>query len=97
MKEHRAGLQPLSRAILPTPGAPGCILRPSGRQNADTRLSHVKRRLSDADYSVDPFNFSRYSDEQRFRYKTGKAGEHKITDAERFQSALGQINGKRLT
>jgi transposase-like protein len=59
--------------------------------------SLLKRGLSGTYVSVEPFHLFRYVDEQAFRFNTRKDGAHKITRAERFDMALSQINGKRLT
>ena len=44
--------------------------------------------------SVEPFHLFRYLDEQAFRYNHREDDEG---DPERFQRALSQIVGKRLT
>lgn len=54
--------------------------------------SLLKRGLNGTYVAVEPFHLDRYVDEQVFRYNN-----RKITDAERFQLALSQIAGKRLT
>ena len=59
--------------------------------------SLLKRGLGGTYVSVEPFHLFRYVDEQAFRYNTRKDGKRKVSDAERFQIAMGQINGKRLT
>jgi hypothetical protein len=46
---------------------------------------------------VEPIHLFRYLDEQSFRFNNRKDGSRKRTDAERFQIAMGQIGGKRLT
>ena len=43
--------------------------------------------------SVEPFHLFRYLDEQTFRYNNPKD----MNDGDRFQLALSQIVGKRLT
>ncbi len=43
--------------------------------------------------SVEPFHLFRYLDEQSFRYNNRK----EMKDADRFNLALSQISGKRLT
>ena len=40
---------------------------------------------------------SGYLDEQVFRYNYRKQGQRKMTDAERFDIALSQVAGRRLT
>jgi transposase-like protein len=54
--------------------------------------SLLKRGISGTYVSVEPFHLFRYLDEQAFRFNNRKA-----TDADRFNMALGQIVGKRLT
>jgi hypothetical protein len=46
---------------------------------------------------VEAFHLFRYVDEQAFRFNNRGNRERKITDADRFQIALSQIAGKRLT
>jgi hypothetical protein len=60
--------------------------------------SLLKRGLNGTYVAVEPFHLFRYVDEQVFRYNTrkGLAGK-KLSDGERFQMALSQISGKRLT
>jgi len=59
--------------------------------------SLLKRGLRGTYVNVEPFHLERYVDEQVFRYNNRKIGEHKITDSERFATALRHIGGKRLT
>jgi ISXO2-like transposase domain len=48
--------------------------------------------------AVEPFHLFRYLDEQVFRYNNRKdATGRKLKDGERFEIALSQIAGKRLT
>jgi hypothetical protein len=48
--------------------------------------------------AVEPFHLFRYLDEQVFRYNNRKdASGRKLKDGERFEIALSQIAGKRLT
>ena len=54
--------------------------------------SLLKRAISGTYVSVEPFHLFRYLDEQSFRFN-----ERKITDGERFDLAVRQIVGKRLT
>jgi transposase-like protein len=60
--------------------------------------SLLKRSLSGTYVAVEPFHLFRYVDEQAFRYNHRKddAG-NKLNDGERFELALSQIAGKRLT
>lgn len=54
--------------------------------------SLFKRSLKGTYVSVEPYHLQAYADEQAFRYNNRKA-----TDAQRFESALSQIAGRRLT
>jgi len=58
----------------------------------------LKRGLSGTYVSVEPFHLARYVDEQAFRFNNRK-DDHgkKLSDAQRFELALSQIAGKRLT
>jgi hypothetical protein len=48
--------------------------------------------------AVEPFHLLRYVDEQAFRYNNRMdADGKKLKDGERFDLALSQIAGKRLT
>jgi hypothetical protein len=48
--------------------------------------------------SVEPFRLFRYVDEQAFRYNNRKHEDGEVkTDRERFELAVSQIVGKRLT
>jgi transposase-like protein len=60
--------------------------------------SLLKRGLNGTYVAVEPFHLERYVDEQVFRYnnRKGSNGE-KLNDGQRFQMALSQIGGKRLT
>jgi len=55
--------------------------------------SLLKRGLKGTYVSVEPFHLHRYIDEQAFRYNNRKD----MDDAERFDLAVSQIVGKRLT
>ncbi len=59
--------------------------------------SLLKRGLKGTYVAVEPFHLFRYVDEQVFRYNTRKDGDRKISDLERFEQALSQVAGKRLT
>ena len=59
--------------------------------------SLLKRGLKGTYVSVEPFHLFRYLDEQAFRYNNRGSKENKVTDGERFDLALSQIAGKRLT
>jgi hypothetical protein len=56
--------------------------------------SLLKRGLNGTYISVEPFHLFRYLDEQSFRYNNRKASGG---DFERFQLAVSQVVGKRLT
>jgi transposase-like protein len=55
--------------------------------------SLVKRGLKGTYVSVEPFHLFRYLDEQAFRYNNRK----EMNDGDRFNLALSQVIGKRLT
>jgi transposase-like protein len=60
--------------------------------------SLLKRGISGTYVSVEPFHLFRYLDEQMFRYNNRKdADGNKLSNSDRFQLALSQIAGKRLT
>ena len=60
--------------------------------------SLLKRGLGGTYVAVEPFHLFRYVDEQAFRFNHRlDAHGNKLTDAQRFQAALSQIVGKRLT
>ncbi len=59
--------------------------------------SLLKRGLGGTYVSVEPFHLFRYVDEQAFRYNNRATRDNPLTDADRFQYALSQIVGKRLT
>jgi transposase-like protein len=60
--------------------------------------SLLKRGLSGTYVAVEPFHLFRYVDEQAFRYNNRKdESGNKLNDAQRFELALSQIAGKRLT
>jgi transposase-like protein len=59
--------------------------------------SLLKRGLNGTYVSVEPFHLFRYVDEQAFRYNNRATKDNPPTDADRFQYALSQIVGKRLT
>ncbi|MBC8030856.1 MAG: IS1595 family transposase [Pyrinomonadaceae bacterium] len=54
--------------------------------------SLLKRTISGTYVCVEPFHLFRYLDEQSFRFNSRKGN-----DSERFQRAMEQITGKRLT
>jgi transposase-like protein len=59
--------------------------------------SLVKRGLKGTYISVEPFHLFRYLDEQVYRYNNRGSKENRVNDGERFELALSQIAGKRLT
>ena len=60
--------------------------------------SLLKRGLGGTYVAVEPFHLFRYVDEQAFRFNNRKdADGNKLTDADRFDIAVSQILGKRLT
>ena len=59
--------------------------------------SLLKRGLNGTYIAVEPFHLSRYVDEQVFRYNNRGTKDKKFTDADRFELALSQVAGKRLT
>lgn len=59
--------------------------------------SLLKRGLNGTYVAVEPFHLFRYVDEQVFRYNNRGTREDKVTDGDRFELALSQIAGKRLT
>jgi transposase-like protein len=67
-------------------------------QGIENFWSCLKRGLGGTYISVEPFHLFRYVDEQAFRYNNRKdENGKKLTDAQRFDLALSQIAGKRLT
>jgi transposase-like protein len=54
--------------------------------------SLLKRSISGTYVSVEPFHLHRYLDEQAYRFNN-----RKLTDTQRFEQAMNNINGKRLT
>jgi transposase-like protein len=60
--------------------------------------SLLKRGLNGTYISVEPFHLFRYLDEQAFRFNNRKDGNGEpLTDSDRFDMAVRQIVGKRLT
>jgi transposase-like protein len=59
--------------------------------------SLLKRSLGGTYVSVEPFHLFRYVDEQAFRFNNRATKDNPLNDADRFQLALSQIVGKRLT
>jgi transposase-like protein len=59
--------------------------------------SLLKRGLKGTYVSTEPFHLFRYLDEQAFRYNNRATKEQFIGDGDRFEMAMSQIVGKRLT
>jgi transposase-like protein len=59
--------------------------------------SLLKRGLNGTYVSVEPFHLFRYIDEQAFRYNNRKTAKRNLTDSDRFEKAVSQVIGKRLT
>jgi len=60
--------------------------------------SLLKRGLHGTYVAVEPFHLFRYLDEQSFRFNNRKdANNNKLSDEQRFNLALSQVSGKRLT
>ncbi len=59
--------------------------------------SLLKRGLKGTYVSVEPFHLFRYVDEQAWRYNNRATEDDPTNDADRFNLALSQISGKRLT
>ena len=66
-------------------------------QGLENFWSLLKRGLGGTYVAVEPFHLFRYVDEQAFRFNNRGDRKNKVTDADRFQLALSQIAGKRLT
>jgi len=67
-------------------------------QGIENFWSLLKRGLGGTYVAVEPFHLFRYVDEQAFRFNNRKDNDgRKIGDAERFDIAMSQIIGKRLT
>jgi transposase-like protein len=67
-------------------------------QGIENFWSLLKRSLGGTYVSVEPFHLFRYVDEQAFRFNHRKdAAGNVLHDSDRFQLALSQIAGKRLT
>jgi transposase-like protein len=59
--------------------------------------SLLKRGLKGTYISTEPFHLFRYLDEQAFRYNNRATEKNPMTDGDRFELAMSQIVGKRLT
>jgi transposase-like protein len=59
--------------------------------------SLLKRGLNGTYVAVEPFHLFRYLDEQVFRFNNRSTKKTKVSDADRFDMAVRNILGKRLT
>jgi transposase-like protein len=59
--------------------------------------SLLKRGINGTYVSVEPFHLFRYLDEQTFRYNNRATKDNPLNDSDRFDLAVRQIVGKRLT
>jgi transposase-like protein len=59
--------------------------------------SLLKRGLNGTYVAVEPFHLERYLDEQIFRYNNRATKDNPLDDSDRFDLAVRQIVGKRLT
>ena len=59
--------------------------------------SLLKRGLNGTYISVEPFHLFRYIDEQAFRYNNRATQKNPLKDGDRFNTALSQTTGRRLT
>ena len=67
-------------------------------QGIENFWSLLKRGLGGTYVAVEPFHLFRYVDEQAFRFNNRKDDEgNKLNDADRFNIAMSQVVGKRLT
>jgi transposase-like protein len=59
--------------------------------------SLLKRTVSGTYVAVEPFHLPRYLDEYMFRYNNRGTKDNPLNDADRFDAAVRQIVGKRIT
>lgn len=59
--------------------------------------SLLKRGIKGTYVSVEPFHLFRYLDEQSFRFNNRATKDNPMNDADRFELAMSQIVGKRLS
>lgn len=59
--------------------------------------SLLKRGIKGTYVSVEPFHLFRYLDEQAFRFNNRATKDNPMNDGDRFDLALSQVAGKRLT
>ncbi len=66
-------------------------------QGIENFWSLLKRGLNGTYVAVEPFHLDRYVAEQVFRFNTRATKENPLNDADRFEFAMTQLAGKRLT
>lgn len=66
-------------------------------QGIENFWSLLKRGLKGTYVAVEPFHLDRYLGEQVFRYNNRATKDNPLTDSDRFNLAVTQIVGKRLT
>jgi len=66
-------------------------------QIGNSSWSLFKRGLKGTYVSVEPFHLFRYLDEQAFRFNNRATENNPMNDADRFDLAVSQVLGKRLT
>jgi transposase-like protein len=66
-------------------------------QGIENFWSLLKRSLRGSYVAVEPFHLDRYVDEQVFRYNNRATKDNPLNDSDRFDLAVRQIVGKRLT
>jgi transposase-like protein len=59
--------------------------------------SLLKRHINGTYVCVEPFHLERYLDEQVFRFNNRATKDNPLNDSDRFDAAIRQIVGKRLT
>jgi transposase-like protein len=66
-------------------------------QGIENFWSCLKRGLGGTYIAVEPFHLFRYVDEQAFRFNNRATKDNPLNDADRFDLAMRQVVGKRLT
>jgi hypothetical protein len=66
-------------------------------QGIENFWSLLKRGLRGTYVAVEPFHLFRYVDEQAFRFNNRATRDNPLNDSDRFDAAIRQIVGKRLT
>jgi hypothetical protein len=66
-------------------------------QGIENFWSLLKRGLKGTYVAVEPFHIDRYVAEQVFRYNLRATKDNPLNDADRFEFAMMQVAGKRLT